>query len=341
MTERQRIGQLFMVGLAADRLGPQEIAAIASSHFGSVWFTAQTAEGVARVRAVADAVQALATEATTANVRFFIAANQEGGLIQALSGHGFSTIPTALAQGALSSPALRADAERWGRELRSAGVNLDFAPVADVVPPGTDAQNAPIGQLERAFGHEPATVRRHVEAFVSGMAAAGVATTVKHFPGLGRVAGNTDFTGAVRDAVTVRGDPYLDPFAGGIQAGAPFVMVSLATYERIDADHLAAFSPAVVTGLLRGDFHDAGVVISDDLGATAAVASVPAATRAIEFLDAGGDMVISKTLAPATAMVKAIASRARADDVFRVRVDESARRVLLAKAAFGLLPCGG
>ena len=63
-----------------------------------------------------------------------------------------------------------------------------------------------------------------------------MATTVKHFPGLGRVAGNTDFTAGVVDTVTTADDPYLEPFATAIDAGVPFVMVSLATYDQIDPE---------------------------------------------------------------------------------------------------------
>ena len=97
----------------------------------------------------------------------------------------------------------------------------------------------------------------HVAAFIAGMHDAGIATTAKHFPGLGRVAGNTDFTNDVRDTVTTRDDPDIEPFAAAIDAGVPFVMVSLATYERIDPDRLAVFSPTVIDGMLRQDLASA------------------------------------------------------------------------------------
>ena len=338
LTEPQRIGQLFVLGLVKNQLNATERDAIGAYHFGSMTFTTQTAIGVSRVRAITDAVQALATHPATGGVKFFIAANQEGGRIQGLSGPGFDVIPSALEQGAMTPLLLQQKAERWGRELLSAGVNLNFAPVADVVPPGTDAQNAPIGQLQREFGHDPTTVSRHVSAFVAGMQAAAVATTAKHFPGLGRVAGNTDFTGDVVDTVTTHDDPFLAPFGAAIRAGVPFVMVSLATYEAIDPDHLAVFSPAIIGGMLRKDLEFGGVVISDALGATA-VASIPPATRAIDFLAAGGDMIISNQTAPAIEMAKALAARAAKDRAFRARVDEAAATVLRAKNAAGLLAC--
>jgi beta-N-acetylhexosaminidase len=339
MTEAQRIGQLFLLGLANDQLGSAETDAIRSYHFGSVWFVEQSTAGATSIRAVADAVQGLATPDTTASVRFFVAANQEGGIIQSLSGPGFRTIPSALDQSSVDPATLRVRAAQWGRELLSAGVNLNFAPVLDVVPPGTDAQNAPIGSLLRGYGHDPATVSTHAIAFIKGMEDASIATTGKHFPGLGRVKGNTDFSAAVVDDVTTTTDAYLAPFRDAIAAGIPMVMVALATYQKIDPANLAVFSPAVMRQMLRVELGFDGVVVSDDLGATVAVANVPPADRAISFLSAGGDFIISKTVAPANAMATAISARASSDAAFKARVDDAALRVLRAKAARGLVRC--
>jgi len=339
MTEAQRIGQLFMIGLTGDQLDATARQAIAAFHFGSVLFTKRTSVGVAAVRAVSDAVQAQATLSATRGVRFFVAANQEGGLVQALSGPGFDVIPSTTSQGAMSVAQLTQLATRWGRQLRAAGLNLDLAPVADVVPPGTDAQNAPIGQLDREFGHDPSSVANHVAAFIAGMRASGLGTTAKHFPGLGRVVDNTDFTGSVVDSLTIRHDPYLLPFAQAITAGVPFVMVSLATYDRIDPTHLAAFSNTVINRMLRGDLGFRGVVISDSLGATA-VEPLPPGARAIDFLDAGGDMIVLNQLDQAITMARGVASFASAHAWFRARLVNAAWHVLRAKQAAGLLRCG-
>ncbi len=339
MTEEQRVGQLFLLGLANDQLGAAEQNAIRTYHFGSVWFVEQSAAGAPAIRAVADAVQALATQDTTASVRFFVAANQEGGIIQSLKGPGFSTIPSALDQSAIDPATLQTSAALWGRELASAGVNLNFAPVLDVVPPGTDAQNEPIGALRRGYGHDPATVSAHAVAFMRGMDGAGIATTGKHFPGLGRVTGNTDFTAAVLDDVTTTTDAYLAPFRDAIGAGIPMVMVALAKYQRIDPTELAVFSPTVMRQMLRTSLNFTGVIVSDDLGATVAVANIAPADRAVNFLVAGGDFIISKTVAPANAMATAIAARASTDAAFKTRVDDAALRILRAKAARGLVRC--
>src|SRR6267378_343622 len=132
MTEDLRIGQLLDLGLAGDRLGPTEINLIQSDHIGSVWFVATSTAGVAGIQAVTSAVQNQASSASTGNVRFFIAANQEGGVIQAMQGPGFSRIPSAVVQGTMAPATLQAQATTWGQQLRAAGINFDFAPVMDV-----------------------------------------------------------------------------------------------------------------------------------------------------------------------------------------------------------------
>jgi beta-N-acetylhexosaminidase len=338
MTEAERVGQLFLVGIPVDGgPGAQAVTAIRDHHFGSVLFSGDSTQGARAVKAMTSQVQDLT--GATAGVRFFVAANQEGGEIQELKGPGFETIPTALAQGSMTPQRLEQAARTWASELKQAGVNLDLAPVMDVVPPGTAAQNAPIGALEREFGDNPRTTGEHGAAFIRGMGQAGVATSAKHFPGLGRVRGNTDFTANVVDDQTAADDPYLRSFQAAIDADVPFVMVALATYSRIDADHLAVFSSRIIQGILRGQLHFGGVVMSDDLGEAAAVADKSPGTRAIDFIEAGGDMITSQTVPSADAMADAVLGRAETDAAFRNDVSTAVMKILGVKEGYHLLPC--
>jgi beta-N-acetylhexosaminidase len=141
------------------------------------------------------------------------------------------------------------------------------------------------------------------------------------------------------DSATGPHDPYLRSFQGAIDAGVPFVMVALATYTRIDARHLAVFSPEVMRVILRQQMHFNGVIVSDDLGAAAAVAGLSPGARGIDFLAAGGDLITSQSL-PAAAMDRAILERVSADSAFRALVNSAVMRVLRAKRAYRLLPCG-
>jgi len=337
LTLAQQVGQLFMVGVAGDVAGSQLTAAVRSYHFGSLLLT-KSGAGTAALAGQTSAMQALAPSGT-GGIGLFIAANQEGGAVQQLTGPGFAAMPSALVQGGWTEAALRAAATQWGTDLRAAGVNLNLAPVMDVVPQATAADNAPIGALAREFGFDPATNGAHGVAFIQGMGAAGVMTVAKHFPGLGRVTGNTDFTADVVDDVTTASDPYLGSFRTAIGAGVPMVMVALATYTKIDSSELAVFSP-VVMRLLRDGLGFTGVIVSDDLGQAKAVQAIPAGKRALSFLAAGGDLVTSQNLGPAEQMAAAVLAQATGDAAFRATVEAAAARVLAAKQAAGLLQCG-
>jgi len=338
LTLAQRVGQLFLVAPDSgdDIAGSQLTQAIGQYHFGNVLLP-KNGDGTAALASDAAAIQALAP-AATARVKFLIAANQEGGEIQQLTGPGFDVMPSELVQGTWTASALQTQAKTWGQELSAAGVNLDLAPVMDVVPQATAASNAPIGALDREFGYDPQTNGEHGVAFIAGMAEAGVASVAKHFPGLGRVIGNTDFAANVTDTVTTADDPYLDSFRAVVNAGVPYVMVAEATYTKIDPDHLGVFSPAIMK-LLRNGLGFKGVILSDDLGHAEAVAATPAAQRGIDFLAAGGDLITSQAIEPAEQMAAAVLAEANASAAFRATVDAAARRVLAAKQAQRLLPC--
>jgi beta-N-acetylhexosaminidase len=336
LTLAQRVGELFLVGVDGNVAGPELTAAERTYHFGSLLLN-KTSAGTAALAAQTAAMQELAPSGT-GGIRLFIAANQEGGEIQQLTGPGFATMPSALQQGSWALTTLRATATDWGTDLRAAGVNLDLAPVMDVVPQGSAASNAPIGALDREFGFDPVTNGEHGTAFIQGMAAAGVTTVAKHFPGLGRVAGNTDFTSNVVDNVTTASDPDLNSFRTAIGAGVPMVMVALATYTKIDPSELAVFSPTVMR-LLRDGLGFNGVIVSDDMGEAAAVQAIPVASRAVGFLTAGGDLITSQSLAPAEQMAAAVLAKASGSAAFRATVDAAAQRVLAAKQAAGLLSC--
>ena len=317
---------------------------VARDHLGGVIYLGGW-QGSGAVRQVSARLQAATTSgrAATGGVGLLVAADQEGGQVQQLKGAGFSTIPSARTQATLGTTALTQDVRTWSRELTRAGVNVNLAPVADTVPTSLGAGNAPIGRYRRDFvPGDPQANGRYAAAFVRGSLAAGVAPTVKHFPGLGRVTGNTDVTASgTTDWTTSATDPYLQPFRDGIRAGAPLVMVSSARYPRIDGENRAMFSKAVVTDLLRGRLGFDGVVITDDVGAAKAVAAVPVGERATRFIAAGGDIVLTANAGQAPTMRAAIQARMKASPAFARQVGASVERVLALKVRFGLASCGG
>ncbi|MDO5502877.1 MAG: glycoside hydrolase family 3 N-terminal domain-containing protein [Actinomycetia bacterium] len=338
LSEDQRLGQLLMIGFDTNAPLTSLDEQIEDHHVGNVIYLGGW-EGLEKVRSTSDHLEGLVGEGSTGGIGLLVAADQEGGVVHQLRGEGFTRPPQALEQAGLTPAELTAAATGWGEEIAAAGVNLNLAPVADTVPEEIGRANEPIGRWGRQYGSDPEVVSEYVVAFLDGMRSADVAGIVKHFPGLGRVTGNTDFTAdGIEDDVATLDDPFLAPFVAGMDAGASMVMMSSAVYPQIDPDHQALYSSMIVTDLLREQLGWGGVVITDDVNAVA-LQDIPAGERAVRFLAAGGDIVLNGNPGATTEMLDAIRAEAAADDVFAAQVDAAVERVLTLKDDLGLLPC--
>ncbi|MBD7981306.1 glycoside hydrolase family 3 protein [Oerskovia merdavium] len=333
----QKVGQLLMVGVNVGKVDQASYDAISTHHVGNLFLAGRTQAGAGPVKNLVDSFTALVSDETTHGTPLFVSTDQEGGKVQVLRGPGFSDIPSAMDQSTLAPADLQAQATTWGAELAAAGVDLNLAPVMDVVTsPETARSNAPIGYFGRNYGFGVDTVSSHANAFSAGMEANGVDVAIKHFPGLGRVAGNTDDDAGVTDTVTTRDDPSVQAFRSGIDAGAAFVMMSTAIYDQIDPSAPAAFSPVVVDGLLRGDLGFQGVVITDDVSKAEQVQAWSPGDRAVLTVAAGGDMVLaSADPGVIPEMATALVQRAQSDPGFAAKVDAAVLRVLAAKERLG------
>jgi beta-N-acetylhexosaminidase len=328
----ERVGQLLMIGVPV--ASPRSMTgAVARYHLGGVFLAGRSTRPADALRGDIAALQGAARQP------LLIALDQEGGAVQTLKGPEFPRIPSALRLGAGPSATLRTEVRAAARRLAEVGVNINLAPVADTVPASLGENNPPIGAFHRQYGSDPARVSAAIRTVVATSQDAGVLTTLKHFPGLGRTRFNTDTTAKAVDATTTADDPYLGPFAAGIDQGSAAVMVSSASYPRLDPRNIAAFSEPIITGLLRDDMGFAGVVMSDDLGAAQAVQTVPVGDRAVRFVRAGGDLALTIRPQDAAPMSAALLAAARSSTAFANRVTDAATHILRAKARAGLLRC--
>jgi len=201
--------------------------------------------------------------------------DQEGGWARRLT--WAAPQHTARELGRLGVSRTLSEARATAASLRTAGIDVDLAPVADTLTPG--------GFLgSRSFGFEASAVGRLAAAFIRGLQAGGVAATAKHFPGLGASHRNTDDY-----AVKLRRSK-LGPFRSAIAAGVKLVMVASASYPLLDPTGTpAVFSRPIVTGLLRGQLGFDGVVVTDALDAPAPARTPHAPARAIQ---AGVDLLL-------------------------------------------------
>lgn len=217
--------------------------------------------------------------------------DQEGGRVQRFV-EGFTKLPALAPFGPLydrdPGAALRlAHEHAWlmASEIRAIGLDLSFAPVVDL-----GRGNLAIG--DRAFHADPQVVAAFTRAYVQGMHAAGMAATLKHFPGHGSVLEDTHFDEAIDPRpldVLERED--LVPFAAGIEAGAEAVMLAHVTYPAI-APEPAGYSPFWLKDVLRDRMGFRGVAFSDDIGMAAAESAGGIKARIDAHLDAGCDVVL-------------------------------------------------
>jgi beta-N-acetylhexosaminidase len=336
MSLSEQVGQTIMVAQSSTQPSPAGRRAIERLHLGSVVLLGNSTAGrtrTARLTAgLRDGVDAVD------GVGLLVAADQEGGLVQRLQGPGFDRIPSAEVQSGWSDRTLRRRAATWSTQLAKAGIDANLAPVADVVPRSVGRGNQPIGALRRGYGPQPSVVAKKTVAVVAGMHDGGTATAVKHFPGLGRVRGNTDTVAVVVDRTTTRRDALLAGFRADVEHGTELVMLSSATYTKIDRKRPATYSPTVIGDLLRGDLGFTGVVVSDDLLGRA-LASTSVRSRGVRFLAAGGDLALVGDIASAASVRDGLLDRARTDRAFAARVQQSATRVVQLKSTQGRASC--
>ncbi|MHB8912674.1 MAG: beta-N-acetylhexosaminidase [Lysobacter sp.] len=220
-----------------------------------------------------------------------VCVDQEGGRVQRFR-EGYSALPPLEGFGKrfVQDPAAAlklAGEHAWlmASEIRASGVDLSFAPVVDL-----GRGNLAIGN--RAFSEDPQVVAAFTRAYVGGMHAAGMAATLKHFPGHGSVLADTHFDDAV-DPRTLEELRALDlvPFVAGIDAKADAVMMAHVVYPAV-APEPAGYSRRWIEDILRTEMGFRGVVFSDDIGMAAAFSAGGIKSRIDAHLDAGCDVVL-------------------------------------------------
>jgi beta-N-acetylhexosaminidase len=252
-----------------------------------------------------------------------VCVDQEGGEIRILPWAD----PERSAPEQAAAGTVRADAKAAGEDLRDAGVTVTLAPVADV--PSVDGA----ALAGRAFSTDPDAAAAAITDSIEGWHEAGVATTVKHFPGLGGATVNTDDGPSTIKRSRSELESDLVPFRAAIEAGTEYVMASHATYPALDGLHIASQSPAVIDGLLRDELGYDGVVMTDSLEAAAVQAVGDVEEAAVASARAGVDVILTTGRGSYIRVYRALLAEAKADDEFRARVRASAARVLAAQSS--------
>jgi beta-N-acetylhexosaminidase len=314
---RQRAGMATTMRFAGKTVPDRVTRALRRKHAAGVTLFRDNAAGPAQLQRLTATLQ------RAAGGRALIAADQEGGKVRRLLWASPADDQMRVGSRREAAAAARAAA----RDLRRAGLNLNLAPVADRSGPGSLMDT-------RAFPGGTGRVARIVSASVKGYANTGVAPTLKHFPGLGAADRNTDDAAITirRPAATI-GRTDLPPFAAGIAAGAPAVMVSHARYPSLDPHRIASQSTEIVTGLLRDRMGFQGVVMTDSLEAYSVRSRMSMEKAAVRSIAAGVDLVLTTGQATHGLVLDALSARARRHRRFRTRLTTAAARVIALQNA--------
>jgi beta-N-acetylhexosaminidase len=217
-----------------------------------------------------------------------VAADEEGGDVTRMEARRGSSFPGNLALGAVDDTGLtEAVAAELGRRLAECGVNLNWAPSADV---NSDPGNPVIGV--RSFGADPALVARHTAAYVTGLQSAGVAACTKHFPGHGDTATDSHHALPRIDvALETLHSRELEPFRAALAAGSRAVMSAHILVPALDRALPATLSPAALTGLLRGELGYDGLIVTDGIEMRAVADTYGIEHGTVLALAAGADAI--------------------------------------------------
>lgn len=275
---------MLIIGIEGKQLAEHEHARLLAPEVSGAILFARNYADRAQLQVLVDSIRGLRGD------DFVISVDHEGGPVQRFR-EGFTRLPPLARIGELYHLDRDAAVEMaemhaivMASEVRASGIDLSFAPVVDLA-----RGNRVIG--ERAFDAGPHVVAELASAYVRGMRLAGMAATLKHYPGHGSIPEDTHLQAAVdpRPVDAIRAADLV-PFVEGFASGAEAVMVAHVTYPAID-ERAAGYSRTWID-MLRSDLGFRGVVFSDDVGMAAAESAGGIAERVTAHLDAGCDLVL-------------------------------------------------
>ncbi len=349
MSRREKVGQLFMTRVYGSRAESPAPAAVRANErylgvadarelferfpVGAVVYFAYTGnlQRPRQIAALSNGIQRAALDAGTVPV--LIGTDQEHGVIERL-GPPATRFPGSMALGATRDPGLAREAARvTGEDLRAVGIGQDLAPVADV---NSNPANPVIGV--RSFGSHPGLVSSLTAAQVAGFEGdAGVAATVKHFPGHG----DTDIDSHLGLPTIRRSEAdwwALDapPFEAALEAGVDVVMTAHVRVPSLDpSGRPATLSRPILTELLRERMGFEGVIMTDSLTMAAVRERYGDARVPMLALRAGADILADP---PDLALAfRSVLAAVEQGDIGEERLDQSVERVLHLKERLGLL----
>jgi beta-N-acetylhexosaminidase len=339
LTLDQQIGQMFMVSIYGETLNESNAAFLRAMAPGGIAMFASNGTTPEAVTNSTNLWQAVAAQSES-KIPYLIAIDHEGGTVVRVE-DGFTALPWGPALGAMPAEAVEVVAKIAAQELKAVGVAMNLAPVADIRYPANPPTAQPLFMEKRAFGPDAQRVGEAVAAYVRGLQANGVISTLKHFPGHGSAGDSHQFLPQLDLSLDDLNQIDLLPFQLGIEAGAEVVMVAHLVTPALDStpNLPASLSPKIIA-LLRGQLGFEGVIMTDAMDMGAIVENITTAKAAVMAVTAGIDLIATGPNLPMTVQLEmkgAILNAVFRNEISASRIRESVRRILLLKAKYNLL----
>ena len=342
LTPAQQIGQTLMMAVYADGYDADLAQALTQWHIGSAIIFPNYNGGPLQPTTLTGMRQLIHALQTHADTPLLLATDEEGGEVDRLAFYyGQTPAPQALAATGQPQQAF-AQAQTDAERMRSLGLNVDFAPLADVYQGGGIDQS-------RTFGEAPAAVTTYAGAFLDGLQQHGVAGTLKHWPGLGASSGNPDFT--LPTVAHTQAQLNAIDFASFRQLlthHPDLIMVTHVIVPAYDASAPASLSPILVQQVLRGQLGYQGVVVTDAMDAQGlneymqqqgyADPAQGVAEACVRAFLAGDDLIEAPIEQDRlAAVVAAMTSAVHSGRISQTRLHEALHRIIRLKVQLGLL----
>lgn len=330
MSLEEKIGQLVMVGVDGYENDDNSQQLIERYHVGGFVLLKQNVKDVNQMRSLINSLK----ETNSVNeIPLFLSIDEEGGRISRMPDE-FMKIPSSQRIGELNNTKLSYQVGSIiGEELRTFGLNMNFAPVLDV---NSNPKNVVIG--DRAFGEEPSLVSKLGIQTMKGLQSQSIISVVKHFPGHGdtSVDSHVGLPTVNHDMKRLK-SLELVPFSSAIENKVDAIMMAHILLPKIDSEYPASFSKTVISDVLRKDMRFDGIVITDDITMGAIVKNYDIGEAAVKSVKAGSDIIlVCHDFAKEEAVLKALQKAAQTGSISMDRIDESVNRILKLKKKYAL-----
>lgn len=332
LTLEEKIGQLFIIGIADKELSPELRKFLTDCHIGGILLQPGSMTSLEQTRNLTSNLQ---KQFSYREIPLFIAVNQEGGVVNTLP-PGATVFPGNMAIGATKSTEYAYRFGRvTGRELGGLGINLNLAPVLDLATNKT----SPMAEL-RSFSEDSEVTALLGVRYLVGLQSTGIAAAAKYFPGLGEALENPQKSLPIISLdLNELESRELVPFAEAVKNNAAAIVVGHALFPQIDPRNSASLSDKFIQDILRSNRNLGyqGLIITDDLNNKAIAESLGTAPAAVQAIRSGADMIIiGNNLAAQTNAYKALLNGVKSGEIKESQINSAVKRILRAKFRYGI-----